>query len=201
MVYDNQSDEELANRVCCGDKAAYRYLYDRFHILVRHLIYSIVKREGPLEDLVQNVFLKVHIHQKKRNCNKRFKPWLMVIAHNEAISYLRKKKRRDKKIHPLNELTEDGEQKDFDDFPSVDQSPLDKLIYREDVGNLHKMIDSQFYINRRVIDMFFFKGMCQEEVAKMLGLSVPSVKSRVHRVVENMRKMSISREYDKYSFI
>src|SRR5579862_6265091 len=87
---DGANDSELARRLQRREPQAMADLYDRFGRLAYSLIYAIVRDTGVAEDLVQETFLRVWNRVQGFDPDRgALGPWLLAVARNRAIDYLR----------------------------------------------------------------------------------------------------------------
>lgn len=177
---DSPTDEELARLAAAGDYAAFEVLVKRFSDKVYRLAWSFVKSDHEAEDVVQETFLNVHRALPRFEGKSRFGSWVYRITVNTALMRLRKKRRR-----PEVSL----ESTRPDDAPSVAESPLlmdrktahDDAARRELGQRIRAAVDELDDKYRAVFLLRDIDGLSIAETAEVLELSVPAVKSRLHR--------------------
>jgi RNA polymerase sigma-70 factor (ECF subfamily) len=174
-----ERDEErrLVHLAVAKDQAAFAELYDRHVVRVYRHIYYLVGDAREAEDLTAQTFLKAwEAIGRYKERGAPIVAWLLRIAHNHTVSYLRS--RRDH-----SEL-DDGyvDQKRAGNPEEVLEQSSDERSVREAVMQLR---DEQ----RQVIMLRFVEEMGYQEVAQVIGKSVPAVRVIQHRALGNLRKI------------
>ena len=85
-------DRTLVKNVMAGDMQAFRLLIHQHERLVAHMIGRIVKRDEEVEELCQDVFVKIHAKLGEFNFQSKLSTWIATIAYRQAINHLRKEK-------------------------------------------------------------------------------------------------------------
>src|SRR5436309_14093529 len=85
-------DERLAARVQTGDERAFAVIYDRHGQALYRYCRSILRDEGDAQDALQSTFERAFSALLRRQRNAPLRPWLYRIAHNEAISVIRRRR-------------------------------------------------------------------------------------------------------------
>jgi RNA polymerase sigma factor (sigma-70 family) len=85
-------DRALVNKVLSGDMKAFRLLIKQHERLVAHMIGRLVKNKEELEELCQDVFLKVHEKLGEFSFQSKLSTWIATIAYRQSINHLRKHK-------------------------------------------------------------------------------------------------------------
>ena len=177
-----RTDEELIAEYLTGNE-------DAFALLVqRHLksVYSFAARSvgDEAEDVVQDTFLKVWKNLKKYDSsNAKFKTWLMHIARNTAIDYLRKKK-----SFVFSDI--EREYGDARILNMVDPENLpDEIVARTHdalyVEALFKKLTPEY---REVLLLRYMNQMTFEEISKIIDEPINTVRSRHHRGLIKLRQ-------------
>jgi RNA polymerase sigma-70 factor (ECF subfamily) len=184
MTVAKVSDEQLVLRAQDGQKEAFALLVDRWADRAYNLASSMVKRPEDAEDVVQEAFLNAYRSLPRFRGTSRFGTWLYRIVANTALLKLRKSAR---------EVFLDGP--DEEDRPAkipeglVDwtDTPLENLINREARELMDRAIEDLPLDQRTVFVLRDVDGLPAAEVAEVLDLSVPAVKSRLHRARVQLR--------------
>ncbi len=179
---DREAERLLVQRAIKRDCKAFAELYDMHVVRVYRHIYYLVNDAREAEDLTAQTYLKAwEAIDRYRERGAPFVAWLLRIAHNLTISYLRSKREHrsledtfvDQKLHGNPE--EALEQ-------STDEDSVRSAVL--------KLRDEQ----RQVIILRFVEEMDYQEVAAVIGKSVPTVRVIQHRALGNLRKlMQVSR--------
>ena len=155
-------------------KYGFSILYDKYAASLYGVISRIVADPSAGEDVLQEVFVKVWNHIGQYDENKgAFYTWLVNIARNAAIDHLRTVQR---KVQLKNQLDLAGEY--IDERPLYQQA--ENLGLKTSVAKLEQK-------HRAVIDLLYFYGCTQEEVAKILNLPLGTVKTRARAALKILR--------------
>jgi RNA polymerase sigma-70 factor (ECF subfamily) len=130
------------------------------------------------EDVLQEAFIKAFRSLSGFKGKSKFSTWLYRITVNLALMKLRRKKIDSVSLDKPISIGEETVQREFED-ESLD--PLEELIESESMGILDKAIDDLPKSYRAVFVLRHVEGLSTEETARILGISVPAVKSRLHR--------------------
>lgn len=129
-------------------------------------------------DILQDTFLKVYDHIGKFRGDSKLSTWIYRIAMNEALMKIRREKGRMVSIDTFK--TSDGETRSLD-IEDWAQKPLDKLLTRELGDEMEGAIKRLPEDYRAVFLLRDVEGLSNAQIAKVLEISVPAVKSRLHR--------------------
>jgi RNA polymerase sigma-70 factor (ECF subfamily) len=170
------SDEALIEETRSGSKSAYDRLMERYERLVFSVSVSYVRNTDDALDVTQNVFLRVYEKLDLYRGEGTFKAWLVRIAHNESISWLRKQKRNE----DIDEFTPDM-------APSV--GPEQELQVVKDerwkmlLGEIGRLNPKQ----QMAVTLRYFQEMPIRDIARVLECSEGTVKSLLFRGVDKLR--------------
>src|ERR1051326_3843560 len=136
-----EDDAELARRLQQRDPRALAELYDRYSRLVYSLILRIVRDGGIAEDLVQETFLRVWNRAQGFDAQKgSIGPWLLAVARNRAIDYLRSAGGRERNALELEETDHPGLYTDMEqDILNSDKARRVKTAMRKLSPNLRQV--------------------------------------------------------------
>ncbi len=174
------SDEELLKRIAEGDEDALLVLYDRYGRLVYSLAYKVLQDHQLAEEVTQDVFTNVWRAAPSFDPKKsRFTTWLTSIARNRAIDILRRRRSRG--------LTGGGEAELNTAVTRADErfSPehhLQALAVREALQQLPPT-------QREVLELAYFGGLTQREIAEHLGIPLGTVKTRIRLGMLKLRDL------------
>lgn len=153
---------------------SYKILFEMYKSKVYRIAYYIVKNEQDAKDIVQEAFTIAYIKKDTLRDLSKFESWICTIACNLAKDKYNKRKKEIltddyEKVIPLSIETE------FVEIPedSLEKKELKSKI-REHINNL----DSHY---REVIVNYYYLELTYEEISKVLGVSVGTVKSRIFR--------------------
>jgi RNA polymerase sigma-70 factor, ECF subfamily len=172
-------DELLVLAAKRGDHCAFEMLVYRHRAKMLRTAMRFTRNTADTEDVVQVGFQKAFMHLQKFQGHSSFSTWLTSIVRNEAFMFLRK---RGSKVEiPLVQPNAENGEALFLDF--VDSSPNAeyRCLLQEQKEILSAAINELKPRIRRAVELRILGGLSTEEVAGVMGLSVPAVKSRVLR--------------------
>ena len=156
---------------------AFNYLYDNYSGALFTIINQIVADKDTASDVLQDVFVNIWQKIAMYDAAKgRLFTWMLNIARNAAIDKLRSKGYRDGlKNQPLAE--------------NVDTSmAISVQAVTSDVG-LKKMLAKLKKEYRTLIDLSYFQGFTHDEIARILGIPLGTVKTRIRTALSQLRTM------------
>jgi RNA polymerase sigma-70 factor (ECF subfamily) len=173
-----EGDEELAERLRRRDGRAMAELYDRYGRLVFSLILRVVRDTAITEDLVQETFLRVWNRVQGFDAEKgALGPWVLAVARNRAIDYLRSAAGR---MRNQWEVEESEHPALFTDF--------EKLLLNSDrVRRIKVALEKLSQNQRSVIELAYFEGLSQTEIAARMGQPLGTVKTWSRAALKALR--------------
>ncbi|MBX7144811.1 MAG: sigma-70 family RNA polymerase sigma factor [Oligoflexia bacterium] len=188
------SDAELVESFRKGDKDSFCELLTRYSEKVHHLSLRITRNEEDAEEILQDVFVTVYNKIGKFEGKSAFSSWLYRITVNTAFMKLRKRKQSN--AVSLDELNA-GAQDNWSGSRS-DMNDINYLCSRHELrAELESAIERLPEEYRSIFVLRDVDGLSNQEVGEILKLSVPAVKSRLHRSRLMLRKR-LQRFYEDY---
>lgn len=179
-------DEELVERTRAGDAAAFDDLVRRYTSRLYGLIYNMTSNHEDTNDLLQEVFAKAYRSIRGFKGKSSFSTWLHAIAVNRTINFVKKRKRR--QAMSLDDV-DMAIEKDPDFIEATSRSDPRR---EANLGELQKRLNEAMQQlspkHRAVVTMFDIQGMPHAEIAKIIGVSEGTVRSRLfyaHRELQN----------------
>jgi RNA polymerase sigma-70 factor, ECF subfamily len=174
-----EGDAELVVRLQRRDPQALAELYDRYGRLVYSLIVRVVRDGALAEDLVQETFLRVWNRAQGFDAQRgALGPWLLAVARNRAIDYLRSASGRERNALELEEV----------DHPSL-YTNMERDILASDKARVIRAALEKLAPNQReVIELAYFEGLTQTEMAERMGQPLGTVKTWVRTALKNLRE-------------
>ena len=171
------SEQELVALLKEQNNDAFNYLYDHYSGALFTIINQIVPDKDTASDVLQEVFVNVWRKISTYDETKgRLFTWMLNIARNAAIDKVRSKGYRDnQRTQPIAEDENGG--------MSISSNPI-----VNDVG-LKKVLTTLNEEYRKLIDLSYFQGFTHEEIAKMLGIPLGTVKTRIRTAISQLRTM------------
>jgi RNA polymerase sigma-70 factor (ECF subfamily) len=168
------SDVDLMLGIQSGDADALSQLYDRYNGIVKALILRIIHNDTEADDLLQEVFMEIW-NQAKNFSAAKGKPlgWMVTLTRRRAIDALRKKQAY---ARAEERLQAEPEQQPL----AWVQNTTEKEIEAGDTRALMaKVINSLPEAQQQVIELAFFQGMSQREIASNTNIPLGTVKTRL----------------------
>lgn len=183
-VRNQRSEAEesaLIRRVQARDQAAFEVIYRRYRGQVHRQVKALVSNEEETADVVQEVFLTLYEKAKTFRGESTFATWLYRLTMNAALTRLRRRK-RSKEVawdEYLPRYQPDGHhlRPVVDWSRDVNQHLLTKEVHRI----LQRVLDQLPPKDKAVVVLSDLEGIPNREIGEALGLSVPAVKTRLHR--------------------
>ena len=191
------TDEDLVARARTKDFAAFEELVDRYEDKIFRLAFRFVRNETEAKEIVQDTFLLVWRKLDTFKGDSQFGSWLYRVATNTALMRLRAQRR-----HP--EISTEELPVDYLDnygqLPAAGENwakrPDDELQSDELRRRIQKAVDELPDIYRTVFLIRDVEGLSTEETAEVLEISIPTVKTRLHRARLALRD-AITRYFDQ----
>lgn len=151
------------------------------------LIFQIIKNREEAEDLVQETFMKAFRALPDFDPQYAFSTWLYKIAYNNCIDVIRKQKLKMVSLdHPIRE--DESQSPLSAEIENEQLSPEDSLLYSEKQQYIQKAIETLPEIYREVILLRHQEELSYEQISEMLHLPVGTVKARIFRAREMLKK-------------
>ena len=172
-------EDELVERLKMRDRPAFEYLYDHYSAALFGLISKMITDNHLAEDILQEAFVKIWNNKAMYDASKgRVYTWMLNIVRNTSIDYMRSRQNK------LDEKIQRGENVVYEVNRSVNvEQNTDRIGIRTLVDTLK---DDQ----RRLIDLAYFEGYTQEEIAEKLSIPLGTVKTRVRAALMVLRKLA-----------
>ena len=177
-VHAAEDDTSLVARMQRRDPNALAELYDRYGRVTLSLIIRIVRDAGTAEDLVQETFLRVWNRVHGFDAQKgSIGPWLLAVARNRAIDYLRSAGGRERNAVEFEET----------DHPALYCDMERELLTSDKVRRVKTAVEKLPPNHREVIELAYFEGLSQTEMAERMGQPLGTVKTWVRAALKTLR--------------
>ena len=164
-------------------EAIYREYHDKIftHIAIR------VKNREQVEELTNDVFVKVHRFYSLYNADKgQFNTWLYNVANNIVIDHWRENEKK-VKCTDTALFTDDGEAKEFYSL-STNETPLAVIVRKQEHENVQKRMSALPKKLRDVATLFFNEQLSHDEICTCLDLPLGTVKGYIYRAREILKE-------------
>jgi RNA polymerase sigma-70 factor (ECF subfamily) len=174
VALSSRSDEDLLELVAeWRDEAAFDELYGRYARAVYTVVVRLVGDRAGSEDVVQQAF--VNVWRAAAGYRRERGPatgWLFAIARNAAVDALRSRAATSRSEVP--------------DLPDEGPGPDERASAAEEAFRVHAAVDGLPDHEREVIELAYFDGLSQSEVAARLGAPLGTVKTRTRRALAHL---------------
>ncbi len=176
---------ELIKRAAKGDANAFESLMVQYEPPVYKLCYRMMGNPEDAQDMCQETFLKAWKHLEGFHMDSAFSTWLYRLASNCCLDLLRSKKR--KPTISLVQEDEDGEELTYEPADPSPQ-PDEVLIKKEEQQLLQQALLSLDEQQRAILTLRVVNDLSYEDISHILQIKEGTVKSRLARARENLRK-------------
>jgi RNA polymerase sigma-70 factor (ECF subfamily) len=187
LAVAREEDRVLAEGLCAGEESAYESLILRFEQPVYGLVSRLLDNPADAADVVQEVFLKVFRKVSGFRLESSLKTWIYRIAVNEARNHQRWFIRhRGKEVDLEPALKDQTGVRDC--VPDPGRNPYELALDHETEALLETALQSVSPNYRAALILREVEGLSYEEIAAILGISLGTVKSRILRGRESLKK-------------
>lgn len=170
------NEAELVSLLKANNEDAFEYLYDKYSGALFNVVIKVVKDEDTASDVLQDTFLKIWKAIQTYNPAKgTLFTWMLNIARNRAIDYYRASIKSPVLV-TIDAMNEDVSLYAYSTLP---------IFELEDVHQLVKQLQPE---KSRLIDLVYIQGYTHEEVSKMLSIPLGTVKSRIRKTLEQLKR-------------
>jgi len=177
-IHAVRGDRDLIDRLRRRDPQALAELYDRYGRLTYSVILRVVRDSATAEDLVQETFLRVWnraqgLDQERGSVG----PWLLAVARNRAIDYLRSTAGRERNTLELEDT----------DHPALYRDMEPEILRSDKTRRVKAAMDKLSPNQREVMELAYFEGLSQTEMAARMGQPLGTVKTWVRTALQSLR--------------
>lgn len=170
------SEAELVRGLTARDEKIFSHIYDLYSPALFGVIVKTLNDAGAANDVLQEVFLKIWRNAGSYDPSKgRLFTWMLNIARNAAIDVLRSRSFKQEQKTSYN----------------TDELYAIKGIITEQPGNEHlgfsKVLEKLTKEQRTLIDLAYYKGCTQEEIARIMDIPLGTVKTRMRNAINQLR--------------
>jgi RNA polymerase sigma-70 factor (ECF subfamily) len=176
-MQDGTAEAELLLKAGRGDEAAFLLLYERHRTPVFRFACRMLGGAAAAEDVTQECFLEIlRRPEAYRTERASLRTYLCAIARHLALKHLRRR----------------GQETQLDEWPEagdpVERGPLQAVIEEEAAEAVRRAVESLPPLQREALVLFEYQDMSLVEIAAVCDTDVGSVKSRLHRARERLRR-------------
>jgi RNA polymerase sigma-70 factor, ECF subfamily len=153
-------------------------VWDTFHVPLQQFIRRRVSDDATAEDLLQDVFLKIHQHVETLKDVKKLESWIYTLTRNAIIDYYRS--------------TRQTTSLDVPEALQLPEDLPDEDVVSELFPSVRAMVRSLPAQDRQALILTEYQGLTQKELAERLGLSLSGAKSRVQRARAKLKQQLLA---------
>ena len=180
--YQVLEDQELLVRIAAGDKDALEALYERYSSAVYSLARYMLRSEAVAEEATQDVFLNIWLKAASYSSSRgQPKTWIMSVAHHKVIDVIRSRRR-------AAAISDPKEYETLDLLPSGEVA-TDVAVERNlEAERVREALSRLPPAQQEVINLAYFNGLSQSEIAARLGQPLGTVKTRARLALQKLRE-------------
>lgn len=163
-------DAELINQVLKGNMNAFTFLVNKYQKLVVHITGRLIQRQDELEDVCQEVFLKVYQNLGKYRNESKLSTWIATIAYNTSINYLRKYK----KMMEVNADDSDA----LRNMTEYNPNDYERADFHQFIHEQIELLPVQY---RTVLTLYHLEEFSYQEIEQITGMPEGTIKSYLFR--------------------
>jgi RNA polymerase sigma-70 factor, ECF subfamily len=179
-------ERELIDNLKNGNDETFRSVVDKYQKFVLNSCYRLVNNRETAEDLTQEVFIEVYRSINVFRSDSKFSTWIYRIAISKSLDYMKHQKRK-KRFAILRSLFGENEQEE--QIPASNNLTPSALLENEDrIKILARALESLPENQRIAFTLSKYDEMSYNEIAEILGITISSVESLIHRAKNNLKK-------------
>ena len=182
---DREDDAQLIHAVLSGDDTAFDILVEKYQKSVHALVWQKIGDFHYAEDITQDTFLRAYQKLSTLRNPSQFLGWLYVIANRQCLNWLRKRK-SERQLQSLEDTpVEEMATSDYARYVS-EQRETEATEHRFEI--VKKLLAKLPEGERTVMTLHYLGEMTTKEISRFLGVSVDTVKMRLHRARKKLRE-------------
>ncbi len=176
-------DIRLVKAVLNGNMDSFNIIVNKYEMTILKFIYNMLRNREASEDVAQEVFITVYNKLYMYNSNYKFSNWILQIARNKCIDYIRKYKR----VYESN-------LDDVKDLTSAEMSPEQSAEYNETKDKVISFINELSDIDRQLILLRYTQELTFYDIGEILNMSESAVKRRYYKLRDRFKEYSNVKE-------
>lgn len=174
-------DSALISLTLAGDEKAFEVLVRRYQRLVYNVLYQMTYSHEQASDLTQETFLKTYKSLARFHRSAKFKPWLLKIATNSALNFIRSQKPQ----ASLEQLLEDDPTLE----PIASDNVEENIARKFDQRQLQEALGKLSIRHRQMFVLRYQFDLAYEDIAEITGEPKTTIKSLLFRIREKLRSL------------
>jgi RNA polymerase sigma-70 factor (ECF subfamily) len=180
------ADRDLLEGVARGEQSAFQRLYARHNVRIFRFLMRLVQNKATAEELLNEVFLEIWQHAGRYEGRSSPSTWMMAIAHNKAVSGLRRRR----------EVTGLAEA-DMPEAADPEDDP-EQVSQKEDKGRIMRACINELSPDHKaILDLVYYQELSVGEAAEVLGIPENTVKTRMFYARKKLSELLKLRGVDR----
>lgn len=175
-------EQELITLISKGNEMALGDFIDRYSSRLFYYAVGITGNKEMADEVVSDTFMELWNYRNKILTIDNLLTWMLTVAHNKAINYVRKEMKARKNI-AIDSLS------DFS-FPEV-QTPLNSMITQEEMLSLNRAIEMLPPKCKKVFFMAKIEKMKYSDIAQLMGITLPTVNYHIAFAMDSLKKLLV----------
>ncbi|MDP4143666.1 MAG: sigma-70 family RNA polymerase sigma factor [Bacillota bacterium] len=179
-------DIKLVDEVLNGNIDSFNIIVNKYELLIIRFVYNLVRNKEASEDITQEVFITIYNKLYMYNKNYKFLNWILQIARNKCIDYIRKYKR----MYESN----------IDDEINIRSKvgiPEESAEFQETKNNVLRFIKELEEVDRQIITLKYSLEVTFKDISDVLEVNESTVKRRYYRVRDKFKEF-VQRKGERY---
>ena len=178
---ENPTDEAIFIAFQRGNVTALGRIYDRYGALVYRLVYRMLNNSQEAEDLTQEIFLSLQERPQYNPQRGSFYNYLMMLARSRTIDRIRSKRSQTRFLQDV------GKMKDLIGKPNL-VDLMERASINERARQIRDALEQLSTNQRQVLELSYYQGLSQSEIAERLNLPLGTVKTHSRRGLLKLKK-------------
>jgi RNA polymerase sigma-70 factor (ECF subfamily) len=178
----------LIDNVIHGNKSDFITLIEPYYERLYLKIYSIVKNENDAKDILQDALIAAYISLKNFKKESSIYTWLYRIVVNKALDYLKSQKKENQYIDPNYNPYSENLQFFVENILNVPEKKEQNELYEYLMYEIEQLEERY----KEILIKRYFDGLTYEEIAEVKNIRIGTVKSRIHKAKELLKKRLVN---------
>ena len=180
-----ETDEQLMEALDAGDDQALAELVERYQNDIFRFCLHYIKNIEVAKEMAQETFLRIYTARSRFEVSRKFKPWMLCIARNLCLNEL--KRRKMVQMETLEEYASSAREESGELLRAPEDSPYELLLTQERHRYLLSVLDALPEESREIVVLRYFQKLSAREIAEIVDSTEGAVRTRLHRILKQMR--------------